>query len=282
MGDEEAILPSQILENDTWRRNVLELIYHGDRIDFNDTPTEDAKKRANLLLCHLRHRFEQFKRNKIKVQSKRMDWPMQFHGMNLPMCSALAVLLQIVKLDLTCMNERDCLLTIDRSVFPPIENHLNLAGVYIFEDKLRGIFNRAGKATGHENTARGSFGTRKDEHLKASKADSPKSEINRLFPSQDSKRASLKGNKGLFETHLEMRMAIGFDRKSEAAQMLDKDYREGGIMILNEAMKEQIKNSMKHLKSDLLKFQDMFAYLMEDVFVQLLSPDHCLDTNPGY
>ena len=77
-------------------------------------------------------------------------------------------------------------------------------------------------------------------------------------------------------------MAIGFDRKSEAAQMLDKDYREGGIMILNEAMKEQIKNSMKHLKSDLFKFQDMFAYLMEDVFVQLLSPDHCLNTNPGY
>ena len=71
---------------------------------------------------------------------------MQFHGMNLPMCSALTVLLQSVKLDLTCMNERDCLLTIDRSVFPPIENHLNLAGVYNFEDKLRGIFNRAGKA----------------------------------------------------------------------------------------------------------------------------------------
>ena len=64
-----------------------------------------------------------------------------------------------------------------------------------------------------------------------------------------------------------MRMAIGFDRKSEAAQMLDK---------------EQIKNSMKHLNSDLFKFQDMFAYLMEDVFVQLLSPDHCLNTNPGY
>ena len=64
--------------------------------------------------------------------------------------------------------------------------------------------------------------------------------------------------------------------------LVDKDYREGGIMILNGAINEQIKNSMKHLKSDLLKFQDMFAYLMEDVFVQLLSPDHCLNTNPGY
>ena len=77
-------------------------------------------------------------------------------------------------------------------------------------------------------------------------------------------------------------MIIGLDRKSEATQKLDKDYREGKIMMLNRAMSEQIKNSMKHLKSDLLKFQEMFAYLMEDFFVLLLSPDHCLNTNPGY
>ena len=207
---------------------------------------------------------------------------MQFHAMNLPMCAALTVLLLKVKLHLNCMTERDCLLTIDRSVFPPIENHLDLAGVYIMEDHIRGVYNRAGKGTGHENTARGAFGTRKDEHVKASKEDSPRSEIYRQFPSIVSKRASAKGIKGNFETHIEMRMAIGFNKKSEAAQMLDKDYREGGIMILNEAMKENIKNSMKHLKSDLLKFQDMFAYLMEDIFVQLLSPDHCLNKNPGY
>ena len=77
------------------------------------------------------------------------------------------------------MTVRDCLLTIDRSVFPPIENHLDLAGVYIMEDHVRGIFNRAGKATGHENTARGSFGTRKDKHLKASNEDTLKSKIYR-------------------------------------------------------------------------------------------------------
>ena len=47
--------------------------------------------------------------------------------------------------------------------------------------------------------------------------------------------------------------------------MLDKDYREGGVMILNKVIKGHIKNSMKHLKSDLFRFQDMFAYLMEDV-----------------
>ena len=60
-----------------------------------------------------------------------------------------------------------------------------------------------------------------------------------------------------------------------------EDYREGGIMILNEAMKKQIKNSMKNLKSYFFKFKDMIPYLMDDVFVQLLSPDHCLNTNPG-
>ena len=53
-------------------------------------------------------------------------------------------------------------------------------------------------------------------------------------------------------------------------------------MILNDAIKSHIKNSMKHLKSDLLRFQAMFAYLMEDTFVLLLSPDNCLNTNPGY
>ena len=45
--------------------------------------------------------------------------------------------------------------------------------------------------------------------------------------------------------------------------MLDKDYHEGGIMILNEAMKKQIKNSMKNLKSYFFKFKDMIPAILD-------------------
>ena len=50
----------------------------------------------------------------------------------------------------------------------------------------------------------------------------------------------------------------------------DKDYKDGGVIILNDAIKGHIKNIMNHFKSDLLRFQAMFAYLMEDTFVLLL------------
>ena len=155
------------------------------------------------------------------------------------MCAALFILLKHSKLDLTCMSEADCLITCDRDVFPSCEEHLNLCGVYLQEDIVRGIISRTGYAMGNKLELRGSFGTRIDQHLKAAKADRPKSDIHLLYPSRSSKRADSMGRKGLWETHIRTKMAIGFDRNSEPALMLDKGYDEGGIMHYGDERRRQ-------------------------------------------
>mmetsp|Transcript_14640 Transcript_14640/g.33976 ORF Transcript_14640/g.33976 Transcript_14640/m.33976 type:complete len:218 (-) Transcript_14640:271-924(-) len=209
---------------------------------------------------------------------------MVFSRENLPMCAALFILLKHSKSDLTCMSEADCLITCDRDVFPSCEEHLDLCGVYLQEDIVRAQILRTGYAMGNINEPRGSFGTRVDQHLKAAMADKPKADSNiyRLFPSKSSKRAELMGRKGLWETHIRTRMAIGFDRNSEPAKLLDKGYDEGGIMVMNTAMKARIKSSMKHMTSDIQRFQSMFAYLMEMTYDLMISSDNAVSKNPGF
>ncbi|EJK61009.1 hypothetical protein THAOC_18564 [Thalassiosira oceanica] len=221
LGDDTGLLPSQVLGNNQWRHLALRLIFHGGRVNFHALPTQDEKDLADSLIPHLRHRFEQFKLERIPTQQKRRHWTME---------------------------------------------HLDLCGVYLQEDIVRGSVLRTGYAMGNINEPRGSFGTRIDQHLKSAMADKPKADSNiyRLFPSRSSKRAESMGRKGLWETHIRTRMAIGFDRNSEPAKLLDKGYDEGGIMVMNTTMKARIKSSMKHMSSDIQRFQSMFA--LSDVF----------------
>ena len=79
-----------------------------------------------------------------------------------------------------------------------------------------------------------------------------------------------------------MVMAIGFDRNSEVAGMLDKSYDEDGVMVMNRNIKDRIKGSMPNLKSDIHRFQYMFSYLLEMAYDLLISSDDAVSKNPGF
>ncbi len=58
-------------------------------------------------------------------------------------------------------------------------------------------------------------------------------------------------------------IATGFDPKSEAALMLDKDSRMGGALVLGDEHVSNIKSSMKNQPCNIEKFHAYLAYLIE-------------------
>ena len=71
---------------------------------------------------------------------------------------------------------------------------------------------------------------------------------------------------------LTMHIAAGFKRTSEEASLIDRNHTEGGLMILNDTDKDNIKSSMKNSPRDLIKFQSFMAYEMELGYDLELSP----------
>lgn len=53
-------------------------------------------------------------------------------------------------------------------------------------------------------------------------------------------------------------------------------------MVMNAAVKARIKVSMPNLKSDIERFQSMFAYLMEMMYDLMISSDNAVSKNPGF
>ena len=103
-----------------------------------------------------------------------------------------------------------------------------------------------------------------------------------VFPLKDSIRASKRDRRGIFES-LEQVVAAGFDSKSEAAKHVNRDCKEGGVLILNEEEKKSIKLSMKNLKcSELEKFHNILAYQIELGYDLALSPDNNVSKSPGF
>ena len=59
-------------------------------------------------------------------------------------------------------------------------------------------------------------------------------------------------------------MGARFDPKSDYVGNIDKDFKNGGIFVMDESQEHLIKSSMKNLKcSAKVKFSHMLAYLME-------------------
>lgn len=78
-------------------------------------------------------------------------------------------------------------------------------------------------------------------------------------------------------------IAAGFARESAAAAKLDRDWKEGGLLILSDEMKNKIKSSggMGNV-SVIQKFQDMCAYQMELGYDLAINPCNNVSQNPGY
>ena len=65
-----------------------------------------------------------------------------------------------------------------------------------------------------------------------------------MHPSKLIKRSKIDGKQGYFE-NLNLVIIAGFDTSTEAANYVDKDFSEGGILMLSNSEKSLIKESMK-------------------------------------
>ena len=76
-----------------------------------------------------------------------------------------------------------------------------------------------------------------DEHVKGSKESKAFSRFHFVYPSKTSTRAEKRDNQGVFGNFLE----VIASRFHPATTLLDKDYTEGGILILSDADEQNIK-----------------------------------------
>ena len=152
---------------------------------------------------------------------------MQFAYTNLPVVAAAMILSGHMKVDLECLDEADSLLITDSSCFIKCETHPNDEGAYLYFDLVRRVFVRSGKVAGRGYVVRG------DEHLKGAKESIPTSPFYRRYPSKLSERAAKCVRKGHFENLLQV-VAAGFDPTSELLDYLEKDYNDGGVLILSD------------------------------------------------
>lgn len=81
-----------------------------------------------------------------------------------------------------------------------------------------------------------------------------------------------------------MLLPLVFDPKSDAAKNLDKDWTEGGLLILSDEEKKHIR-SMKDKNNNMTtiqKFHDIVAYQLEFGYDLAIKPELNVSRSPGF
>jgi hypothetical protein len=113
---------------------------------------------------------------------------------------------------------------------------------------------RSRKKTLFGNTVEG-FSKRIAKHEKGCKAANPATNFYKLYPSMSTTHSKSKTKQGLFED-LEHVIAPSFDPKEDAAQVVNFNWKEGGVMILSAQDKLRVVASMKEKPyTEIEKFQ---------------------------
>ena len=86
---------------------------------------------------------------------------------------------------------------------------------------------------------------------------------------------------GYFE-ELSFVIAAAFDPNSDNAKNLDKDWTEGGFLILSENEKRSIKGSMGKDLTTIQKFHDIVSYQLEMGYGLAISPKLNVSRSPGF
>ena len=263
-GDHDGVKPSELLSDRLWISIVCRL-FSVDEVAAN--LTIEAKERADLLVKLLRGRLTMFMNRRKVSNNKRNHWAIKLAYKNLSFVAAYMVLSGHVKTDLSCLNETKSLLSPDQNKFLLVsESYEEHEGAYLYFDANNWEFIRSGKVCGR------GFKKRHNEHAKkAATAVNPESDFYLYFPTSDCVRANSPTTRGQFDK-LTMHIAAGFKRTSEEASLIDRNHAEGGLMILNDTDKDNIKSSMKNSPGDLIKFQSFMAYEMELGYDLALSP----------
>ncbi len=209
----------------------------------------------------------------VQKAAKLSHWILMFAFKNLPIIAATMILSNHLKLDLKCLGEAECLLSINANQFIPCLAFPRREGALLYFDFNRGVFIRSGKVV------RRGFHARHDKHLAASKEEKSSSHFYFMYPSKEGKRKEKQDKFGCFE-HLTQFIAAGFNPASSPAMQVNKDYKEGGLLIMCKDDKLWITSCLKKELKVMQKFQEVIAYLFEFGYDLALSPENNVSRSP--
>jgi len=243
--------------------------------------SEEDKQNADVLVDLLRIRLKNHVNGRIAEESKRNDPIWEWASKNVPVCTAYMILAGHLKSNFQSMREEDSLLPADNNNFIPYTRFPNRHGVYLQHDRKLEQKIRSGKKTSFGNTVEG-FSKRIAEHEKGCKAANPASNFYKLYPSKSTKRSKSNTKQRLFED-LEHVIAASFDPKGDAAQVVNCNWKEGGVMILSAQDKLRVVSSMKEKPyTEIEKFQLLMSYLFELAYDLAIAPDVNVSQSPGF
>ena len=267
---EVTVLPSDLLSNEEWVRNTTNLM---SLVPMSSVISTEDKDKANKLAQHLTARFREHKSQKV-LAARRNHWSMKFASKNLAVNAALMVLSNHVKKDIARLSEEDSLLSGDISKFQECSLVPEQHGAYLYYDKNNEVFIRSGKVTNR------GFKVRDDEHRLAAKSMTSKSRFYALYPSTSSQRANIRGTRGVFENLVQL-VGSSFKPLSPDAMNLNRDWKDGGLLILSDKEKECISESSAG-KTQIQKFHNICAYQLELSYDLAISPLNNVSQNPGF
>ena len=126
------------------------------------------------------------------------------------------------------------------------------------------------------------FGARIEEHKCGCKANRPTSNFYSLYPSKSIARSKTDSIQGVFED-LDHVIAAGFEPKEDAAQIVNLNWDDGGILILNQEEKRQITACIPNKPhTEIEKFQMLMSYLFEVAYDVSIAPSLNVSESPGF
>ncbi len=233
------------------------------------------KEKADLLLIRLHEQFKVHVKDWVKQAAKKHHWILRFAFKNLPIIAATMILSKHLKLDLKCLGEAECLLSSNANQFIPCLTFPRQEGAYLYFDFNRGVFIRSGKVV------RCGFQARHDKHLAASKEEKSSSHFYFMYPLKEGKRKEKRDKLGCFE-HLTQIIGAGFNPVSKPAMQVNKNYNEGGLLIMSKDDERRIKSCLKKEFIAVQKFQEVIAYLFEFGYDLALSPENNVSRSPRF
>jgi hypothetical protein len=135
------------------------------------------------------------------------------------------VLSNHVKNEIKFIQDGDCILAPNTHNFYQCTRFPDCEGAYLYFDSNKGCFIRSGKVTRRGFIAQGK------EHFEGAKKVTASLHFYDMYPSSTCTRALNWGTKGTFES-LQQVIGAGWVPTSDAAKLLDRSWKDGGLMIL--------------------------------------------------
>ena len=280
----DDISASKLLDDEQWVKSVAELFrleeysmaacFKAPRRVEQEEERAELKAKADVLMKILRQRLKQHIDK--RAGTRKDHWAWKFARKNLAVVAAYKILAGHTKSRIACVKEGNSLLSPNINKFRPCLQSPKDEGCYLFFDSNDGVFIRSGKVTGR------GVDKRLDEHKSGAESVTAQSDFYELYPSEHSARAEKRSKKGFFEDLFPV-FGAGFDPNCPVAEHVNKDVKEGGVLLLSEFEKAKIKSSkVDGSMSDAEKFRTILAYQFELGYDLAIALSDNVSQSPGF